>query len=212
MTSAQDAVPSPISSERSPLIHPFKALIQCNDCKTEAVVDKFCTTCRQSLCGRCAESHIRDPSIHDIVSRTGKVIRESEVSTILTPCCLHPEYNYSKYCNYCDKPCCIKCVFDEHENHPTLAIESKYIACEDKLNDLANEMEKIILPTLVSNIEQLQKSQEWQEKGCQDVAKEVNRIRGEMKAAVDESCDELLNELSEKESEKYRALVMLYTI
>ena len=170
------------------------------------MVDKFCTTCRQSLCGRCAESHIRDPSIHDIVSRTGKVIRESEVSTILTPCTVHPEYNYSKYCNYCDKPCCINCVDGEHKNHSTMAIESKYIACEDKLNDLANEMEKIILPRLVSGIEQLKKSQESQEKGCQDVAKEVNRIRGEMKAAVDERCDELLDELNKKETENISSI------
>ena len=135
--------------------HPFQAVIQCNACKTDAEVDKFCKICRQSLCGRCEECHIRDKRIHDLVSRTGKVIRESEASTILTPCTLHPEYNYSKYCNYCDKPCCIKCIVDEHKNHSTMAIESKYIACEDKLNDLANEMEKFIIPTIVLKIEQL---------------------------------------------------------
>ena len=182
--------------------HPSQAVIQCHDCKTEAGVDSFCKTCRKSLCGRCTESHKRDKITHDIVSRTGQAFRESEASRILIPCTLHPEYNYSKYCNYCDKQCCIKCVVDEHKNHSTMSIESKYIACEDKLNDLANEMEKIILPTLVSNIEQLNKSQESQEKGCQDVAKEVNRIRGEMKAAVDERCDALLAELGKQEAEQ----------
>ena len=206
MTQAQDTMPSPIGLERSPLIHPSQAVIQCNDCKTEAGVDKFCKTCRKSLCGKCAERHRCDPSIHDIVSRTGKVIRESEVSTILTPCSLHPKYNYSKYCNYCDKPCCIRCVDGEHKHHSTMAIESKYIACEDKLNGLANEMEKIILPTLVSKKEQLRKSQELQEKGCQDVAKAVIKLRGKMKAAVDERCDELLREISKKESEKISSI------
>ena len=38
-------------------------------------------------------------------------------------------------------------------------------------------------------------------KGYQNVVREVNRIRGEMKAAVDEKCDELLDELSKKETE-----------
>ena len=199
-------MPSPISLERSPLIHPSQAVIQCSDCKTEAEVDKFCKTCRQSLCGRCAERHRCDPSIQDIVSRTGKVIRESDVSIILTPCSLHPEHNYSKYCNYCNKPCCIQCIDGEHRHHSTVAIERKYIACEDKLNGLANEMEKIVLPTLVSNIEQLRKSQVLQGKGCQDVAKEVNRIRGETKAAVDERCDALLDELSKIELEKISSI------
>ena len=206
LTSAQDAIPSPISSERSPLIHPSQAVIQCNGCKTEAEVDKFCTTCRQSLCGKCAESHKRDKITHDIVSRTGKVIRESEASTILTHCTLHPEYNYSKYCNHCDKPCCIKCIDDEHKYHPMMAIESKYIACEDKLNDLAKEMEKCIIPTLVSNIDELKRSKHLQAKGCQDVTEEVNRIRSEMKAAVDERCDEMLDELNKKESEKISSI------
>ena len=199
-------MPYPVSLEGLPATNPSQAVIQCNDCKTETDVDKFCKTCRKSLCGRCTESHIRDQSIHDIVSRTGKAIRESEVSTILTPCSLHPEYIYSKYCNYCDKPCCIKCIDDEHKYHSTTAIQSKYIACEDKLNDLTMEIQKNYLPVLASNIERLKIAQQLQEKGCQEVTREVNRIRGEMKAVVDDRCDELLAELNKKEAEQLSSI------
>ena len=199
-------MPYPTSLEPVPLIHPSQAVIQCNDCKTEDGVDRFCKTCPRSLCGRCAESHIRDQSTHDVVSRTGKVIRESELSILLTPCPSHPEYNISRYCSKCDNPCCIKCFLEDHNNHSFVAIETKYMECEDKLNELAKEMENVILPTLVSNKEQLKKIQQLQEKGYQDVVREVNRIRGEMKATVDERCDELLNELSKKESEKISSI------
>ena len=194
-----------ISSEELPLIYPSQAAIQCEDCKTETGVDKFCKSCQKSLCDGCAKRHRIVQHTHDIVSRTGQVIRESELSIIVKPCPSHPEYNMSKFCSKCDRPCCIKCIEKDHY-HSILAIESKYMECEDKLNDLAKEMKNVILPTLVSNIEQLKKSQQYQKKRCQDVAREVNRIRGEMKVAVDERCDALLDELSKTEAEQLSSI------
>ena len=84
------------------------------------------------------------------------------------------------------------------KKHSTLAIGKKYIECEDKLNDLVKNMEADILPTLASNVEQLNKTLESQEQRSQEVEKEVNEFRKRLKATVDERCDKIIDELRQK--------------
>ena len=103
-----------ISSEHSPVIVPSQVVIQCDDCKTEAGVDKFCKTCPNSICEKCAKRHRRDQSNHDIVPRT-ELIRESELSIIVKPCPTHPECNVKDFCTVCSMPICIKCSEENHK-------------------------------------------------------------------------------------------------
>ena len=173
--------------------------------KLELIISiKYCTTCLKSLCEGCAKRHKRERGTcnHEISPRTGNLIRTSELSAIVNPCPVHSACNASRFCNECDNPCCIKCVDEKHQNHSIISIESKYLECEDKLNDLATNVERNILPALVSNMEQLKEALKVRENGFQDVESEVNRFREELKAAVDERCDKLICDLIEKEIEQ----------
>ena len=197
-TSAQDTVQDELSMDDLHVKHPSQAVIQCDDCKTSACVAKFCKTCPKSLCEKCAILHRREQRHHDIVPRTGEVIRESELSMIVRPCHIHQEYNAEKFCNNCSVPICIKCGEEKHDNHSTVAIGKKYMECEDELNDQVRNMETDILPTLVSNVEQLNKTLDLQEQRLQEVEKEVNEFRERLKTMMDERCDKIIDELRQK--------------
>ena len=166
--------------------------------KTESGVDKFCRTCPKSLCENCAKRHRRERDDHNIVPRTGEVIRESELSIILRPCPIHQEYNAEEFCNECGVPICIKCAEEKHTKHTTFAIGKKYIECENKLNDLVRSIETDVLPTLASDVEKLTKTLDAQEQILQNVEKEVNAFRERLKTKVDERCDEIIDELRQK--------------
>ena len=189
-------------TEESSLIYPSQAAIQCDGCKTELDVDKLCKTCPKSLCDGCAKRHRRDLGSHDIVQRTGRAIRTSELSTLLKPCLIHSTYKTTDYCNDCSIPCCIKCIYEKHDKHSITAIETKYIEIEDRLNELTNGLERNELPTLKSNRKHLLEAQKEHEEQFQYVEKEVNRFRMELKAAVDDRCDKLLIELKQKDIEQ----------
>ena len=194
--------PYKICVEQSPITHPSQAAIQCDDCKTEVDVDKLCKTCQMSLCVNCAKRHILESDDHVIVTRTGRAVRKYELSDIVKPCPVHSAYEATYYCNNCNRSCCIKCIEKRHHHHSIKAIEKKYMECEDKLNCMVREIEKITLPALVSNRKQLIKESESHEKVFQDVEKEVNRFREEMKTMVDERCDTLLVGLKQTAAEQ----------
>ena len=81
------------------------------------------------------------------------------------------------------------------------SIATKYIECEDKINDLSKDLEKGTLKVLTLNIEELTKSLKVHEKLFEEAENEVNKFREDLKAAVDKSCDTILKELKEKEIE-----------
>ena len=92
------------------------------------------------------------------------------------------------------------CIEDKHQRHAIIAIERKYMECEDRLNDMATKLEKQTLKDLELNIEKLRTEM----KSCEDtfgnVVDEVNRFRQELKEAVDKSCDKLVKEINDKQS------------
>ena len=57
----------------------------------------------------------------------------------------------------------------KHRNHSTIAIQLKYMELEDKVNELARDMEKSTLRTLMTNLDQLREALKLHEKGLQDV-------------------------------------------
>ena len=94
------------------------------------------------------------------------------------------------------------CIDEKHENHSTMPLVLKYIECEDKLNDISRDMEKNTLPTLSSNIKQLREALTFHEQGISEVEEALNKLREELKAVVDEKCDNLFVELKQKEKEQ----------
>ena len=93
------------------------------------------------------------------------------------------------------------CIEEKHQRHAIVAIERKYIECEDRLNDLATKLEKQIMRDLESNLDTLQKEIRSCEYKFVNVVGEVNGFRQKLKDAVDKSCDKLVAELDRKAKE-----------
>ena len=178
-----------------------KTAEQCDDCKTEAGVDKFCKTCQKSLCEYCAKRHSRARDNHEIII-VSKTDTESDFPINLIPCPVHPLRNAVEFCNKCSVPICVTCNDEMHMNHSTVAIDMKYIESTEKLKYLARDMEQNTLPILVSNMEHLRQELKLHEQGLQDVENEVNKFRKQLKTAVDEGCDSLIDELRQTQADQ----------
>ena len=193
------------SSEQPPVIHPSQAAIQCSDCKTEVGVENVCKTCLgqvRYLCDTCTRKHSFEYDAHDIVPRTEKAIREYELTQIVEPCPVHPAYKATDFCIYCRVACCMLCVKGEHKDHAIEAIEQQFMKCEDKLNKMVWDIEKNTLSSLQSNVDKLWEVLQLHESSFNDAKKGVSKLREDLKAAVDRTCDELADEVNRVETEQ----------
>ena len=84
-------------------------------------------------------------------------MRTQDVSKITETCQQHPQREITGYCNDCDVPCCMVCIEEKHPRHIIVAIDRKYMECEDRLNEMAKDLEKKTLKDLEENFENLQK-------------------------------------------------------
>ena len=186
-----------MSSKETHHVPPAQTTIKCDGCDTDFDIRWLCKNCRASLCDVCKAKHESDRFLgkHKIVSRTGRVIRELDSSKVSEICPKHPEQRISGYCNDCSAPVCMSCIEEGHRRHDVTAIESKYIECEDKLNDLATELKNNALAELQSSIKEFQEIFKSSENKFEDVKRKVNEYRQKLKTSVDTSCDELLSEL-----------------
>ena len=71
---------------------------------------------------------------------------------------------------------------------------------EDQLNDISKHIEENTLPTLMTNMRQLEEIMGLHENIFEGIAKTVNIFREELKTVVDNKCDQLLFGLTETES------------
>ena len=181
-----------------------QATIKCEGCDTEFDINWFCKNCAASLCDACKVRHETDRflSRHKIVPRTGQVIREHDSSKVTEPCPDHPTKEISGYCKDCDAPCCISCIAEKHRRHDVTTIEMKYMECEDKLNEMAMDIKKHTLTQLQSSVEEFQEMLNSNEKKFEDVKKEINKFRQELKSTVDTACNSLVDEVDKKQKEQ----------
>ena len=93
--------------------------------------------------------------IHNIVSRTGSVNRAHDSSKVNDLCAEHPDKEISGYCNDCGVSC-MTCITEKHRRHDGIAIEMKYMECEDRLNDVVMDIKKNEIVRLQSGIVGLQ--------------------------------------------------------
>ena len=191
-----------MSSRQPSVVPPAQSTIVCDACNAEFDVAWYCTNCPASLCATCKQRHETDKLLrkHKVVKRSGSVIRTQGTKTLIQSCPHHPHKDKTGYCNDCRAPCCMLCIEDEHQRHAIIAIERKYMECEDRLNDMATKLEKQTLKDLVSNLEKLRIELKSREDKFGNVVDEVNRFRQELKEAVDKSCDKLVKEINDEQS------------
>ena len=191
-----------MSSKAPSVIFPTQSTVTCKGCDSEFDVKWFCKNCTASLCDKCKQEHKDNKFLtdHKVVSRTADLIRIIESSKVIESCPIHTDCDITVFCNDCDTPCCISCIEEKHQRHAIFGIAKKYMECEDKVNDLAIKLEKQTLQDLRSNIEELRQALTSHERSYEEVEKEVNKFRQELKAAVDESCESILSELKQNET------------
>ena len=129
------------------------------------------------------------------------MIRSLDVSKIIQPCSQHPEREITVYCKDCLVACCMTCVEEKHDRHSIITIEKKYMEREDELNEMLNNIEKSTLTTLRSNVDELGEKLNLQQTEFEAVKQEVEKFRRDLKSTIDKECDNLLDEVEQKEVE-----------
>ncbi|KAK3093923.1 hypothetical protein FSP39_021881 [Pinctada imbricata] len=182
---------------------PTQLALTCGFCSGTIDVKWFCKSCAASMCNTCKTSHPKIPAFmnHVIVPRTNDVIRLYGPSKIAEQCPVHPEKEISTYCKDCHVPCCVTCQVQKHQQHEISSIEDAYLSAETRLNDNVRHLEKELMPTLDKMADKTKQNQSEKRDKMAAVRKEVNAFRKEMRQTVDESCDNLLEKLNEKDIE-----------
>ncbi|KAK3092645.1 hypothetical protein FSP39_005348 [Pinctada imbricata] len=182
---------------------PTQLAVSCGFCCGTSDVNWFCKSCPGSLCNTCKMSHPSYPVFknHIVVPRTNDVMRLYGPSKIAEQCRLHPEKEISTYCKDCQVPCCATCQVQKHKKHDISTIEDAYLSAENRLNDNVKELEKDVLPTIDQMTDNTEKESSEKRVHIDRVREEVNTFREELKEAVDESCDYLIEKLEHDETE-----------
>ncbi|KAK3092242.1 hypothetical protein FSP39_000188 [Pinctada imbricata] len=182
---------------------PTQLAVSCGFCCGTTDVNWFCKSCPGSLCNTCKMSHPSIPVFknHIVVPRTNDVMRLYGPSKIAEQCRLHPAKEISTYCKDCQVPCCATCQVQKHQKHHISTIEDAYLSAENRLNDNVKELEKHVIPTIDQMADKTKKDRSEKRVQIDRVREEVNAFRKELKEAVDESCDCLIEKLEHDETE-----------
>ncbi|KAK3094184.1 hypothetical protein FSP39_025115 [Pinctada imbricata] len=182
---------------------PTQLAVSCGFCCGTTDVNWFCKSCPGSLCNTCKMSHPSIPVFknHIVVPRTNDVMRLYGPSKIAEQCRLHPAKEISTYCKDCQVPCCATCQVQKHQKHHISTIEDAYLSAENRLNDNVKELEKHVIPTIDQMADKTKKDRSEKRVRIDRVREEVNAFRKELKEAVDESCDYLIEKLEHDETE-----------
>ena len=179
------------------VVYPTQKVIDCGICGETDSVRWFCKNCAGSLCDTCKETH-RTTALfrtHLVISRTQSVVRTHGPAKIAQECPRHKGKELSAYCKACDDACCIQCLADDHKNHDFCPIDEAYLTAEKRLNSYINELDGFVR----SELEELTIQTETEIKGHENkiskVKTNVNAFRQELKDAVDNSCDALIDSL-----------------
>ena len=114
---------------------------------------------------------------------------------IAQECPRHKGKELSAYCKACSDACCILCLAEDHQNHKFCPIEYAYLNAEKRLNSYINELNGFVMNELEELTNQTEIEIETHENKIFKVKTKVNEFRQELKDAVDNSCDTLLDSL-----------------
>ena len=193
-----------MSSIQPLVVPPAQTTVTCHGCEVDIDINWFCKNCSASLCDLCKVQHENSKFLnkHKIVPRTGREIRILESSEIIEPCQEHPTKETTGYCTTCDVPCCISCIEERHQGHAFVAIEKKYIECEDQLNIMVMDLRKIEMKRMEQHVEDLRQKLSSNERMFENVKSEVNKFRQELNDTVEKSCDKLVTGLEQEHTEQ----------
>ena len=179
------------------VVYPTQKVIDCGICGGTDNVQWFCKNCAGSLCDTCKETH-RTAALfrtHLVISRTQSVVRTHGPAKIAKECPRHKGKELSAYCKACDDACCIQCLADYHKNHDFCPIDEAYLNAEKRLNYYINELDDFVKSELEQLTTNTESEIETHEKKISEVKTKVNAFRQELKGAVDDSCDALIDSL-----------------
>ena len=193
-----------MSSIQPSVVPPAQTTVTCRGCDAEMDINWFCKNCSASLCDLCKTRHESDRFLatHKIVPRTGRAIRALDSSKIIETCPDHPDKVVTGFCKDCDVPCCMQCIEERHQRHAITTIENKYMECEDQLNNLVIDLKRNGMTCIDSSIQELRGNLASNERKFENIKSEVNKFREELKETVDKSCDKLVTELDQKQTER----------
>ena len=185
-----------MSSTRPPIVFPTQSTIKCDGCDSEFDVNWFCKNCPASLCNGCKDHHATERLLnkHNVVPRTGDVIRMFDSSNVKERCSEHTEREIILYCNDCDVPCCDMCT-ENHVRHFLEPIVRKYQVCEDKLNEIVSYRENNTLKSLHNTIETLQQVFHSYKIDVEAVVEEIRNFGTSLKDTVDTACGTFVAEI-----------------
>ena len=192
-----------MSSIQPLVVPPAQTTVTCHGCEVDVDINWFCKNCSASLCDICKAQHESSKFLnkHKIVPRTGREIRILESSEIIEPCQEHPTKETTGYCTSCDVPCCISCIEEWHQGHAFVAIEKKYIECEDQLNIMVMDLRQIELQRM-EHVEELRQKLSSNERMFENVKSEVKKFRQELNDTIEKSCDTLVTGLEQEQTEQ----------
>ena len=179
------------------VVYPTQKVIDCGICGGTDSVRWFCKNCAGSLCDTCKETH-RTAALfrtHLVISRTQAVVRTHGPAKIAKECPSHKGKELSAYCKACDDACCIQCLADYHKNHDFCPIDEAYLNAEKRLNSYINELDDFVKSELEQLTTNTESEIETHEKKISEVKTKANAFRQELKGAVDDSCDALIDSL-----------------
>ena len=197
-----------MSSDEEALLQSSQSTVICHGCGADVDVVWYCSTSPTAFCDTCKATRATETTFkgHKIETRSEIGIQTFDATQITKPCSNHLERDISVYCNDCDTHCCLVCMEQHHRRHDIITIESKCKECEDKLNAIVNTLEMQCLTDLASNIEQLKESLKKNQKEFEDVKKEIECFRQQLKESVDKSCDNILEDLKQRQDKQYSLL------
>lgn len=175
-------------------------VVLCDLCNAN-VIEKFCKTCRVSLCNHCAEEH-RSSS-----SKSHRVVPyiERYNATKYPECRKHAHNDYQSYCEDCDRPLCSACVsMGKHKGHKIAGNLGK--SKRKKIKSDLKEFENEIYPFYKKTAQDLKCEKATVEKHYDGLVMALSKYRENWLKKIDAVIQYEKNLLIEKKSKHISSL------
>ena len=174
---------------------------KCDDSSDAAVV--YCCDCGQFLCDLCKKVHKRNKkeANHKLIDlETKGSIELPAIKYEAVYCTRHPE-KLTYYCNDCNKLVCQICLNIHHKSHNYNYYQDEGDTARAALKQSVASCDGVI-PPVTEAIANGEKMLEQIATRKEEVSKEIKETFEELKAVLDERCNDLLMETEEIASTK----------
>ena len=199
----------------------FQAPVVCGGCESYKNVESFCLNCDANLCDSC-KTHLIHRK-HTVLPRTHSRVVATRMS-MKRPCKQHPEESYATFCNTCQKPCCPKCIAENHDKHSFSQLEEaakdvrgKFEQYAAKLDNAALGNMKKMRDTLEQRLAKTKSDADGHieivRQKCQSLRKSIDNMETCLLAQIDkmlkEDTEQLEKQLADIKSNEQRIRLQL---